>query len=200
VSLADLLKKGSLRQFATMTAATVATVRPGALQSVASVAPVSVTTARRKVADDPAQVFELVAKNKVARKVAATAVLFENPDQWVWPHSRAMTSAEIDTFTARLDRFTQRGLVESDAEKLADSLVTRDRDADDRRLCLECAYLAWRAGVWECRNWQRAGIARKARDAQLSRALVIQLQRCNGFTDQNQQGTATWTNCQTWTP
>ena len=92
-----------------------------------------------------------------------------------------MTSAEIDTFTARLDRFTQRGLVESDAEKLADSLVTRDRDADDRRLCLECTHLAGHAGAWGCRNWQRAEIASKARDAQLPAALVIQPQRCDGF-------------------
>ena len=102
-----------------------------------------------------------------------------------------MTGGEIDSFTARLHHFTRRGLAEPDAERLADALVARDREADDRRLCLECVHLAGHAGTWGCRNWQWAGVATKARDAQLSAALVIQPQRCDGFTDQNQQGTAT---------
>ena len=104
-----------------------------------------------------------------------------DPDRWCWPHSQAMTGREIDTFTVRLHHFTRRGLAEPEAERLADKLVTRDREADDRRLCLECTHLAGRAGVWGCRNWQQAAIASKARDAQLPAALVIQPQRCNGF-------------------
>jgi hypothetical protein len=168
MSLADLMKKGSLRQFATVT---VATVRPDRLPSVASVATVSVATAQKQAANDPAAVTH-------------------DPDRWAWPHSQAMTSREIDTFTARLHHFTRRGLQEADAETLADKLVTRDRDADERRLCLECVYLAGHAaGTWACRNWQRAGLATKPQHAQLSAALVNQLQRCDGFTDQNQQGT-----------
>ncbi|MDO8248391.1 MAG: hypothetical protein Q7T78_01550 [Rhodoferax sp.] len=175
MSLADLMKKGSLRQFATVTVATVATVRPDHLPSVASVASVasvSVATTQKQAANDPAAVTH-------------------DPDRWAWPHSQAMTGREIDTFTARLHHFTRRGLAEPDAERLADKLVTRDREADDRRLCLECVHLAGRADVWGCRNWQRAGIASMARQAQLSAALVNQPQRCDGFTDQNQQGTAT---------
>ena len=167
MSLADLMKKGSLGSLATVTGATVATDRPHCLPSVASVATVSVATAQKQAANDP-----------------AASVL--DPDRWCWPHSSAMTGREIDTFTARLHHFTRRGLVESDAETLADKLVTRDREADDRRLCLECAHLAGRAGVWGCRNWQQAAIASKARDAQLPAALVIKPQRCDGFTDQNQ--------------
>ena len=112
-----------------------------------------------------------------------------DPDRWAWPHSQAMTGREIDTFTARLHHFTRRGLAEPDAERLADKLVMRDREADDRRLCLECVHLAGHAGTWGCRNWQRAGVATKARDAQLSAALVNQPQRCAGFKDQNQQRT-----------
>ena len=160
MSLADLMKKGSLRQFATVT---VATVRPHSLQSVASVATVSVATAQKQAANDPAP----------------------DPDRWAWPHRQAMTGREIDTFTARLHHFTRRGLAEPDAEKLADKLMTRDRESDDRRLCLECAHLAGYAGPWGCRNWQRAAVANKARDAQLSAALVNQPQRCDGFKDSN---------------
>ena len=105
-----------------------------------------------------------------------------DPDGWAWPHSQAMTSREIDTFAARLHHFTRRGLAEPDAESLADKLVTRDREADDRRLCLECVHLAGHAaGVWGCKNWQRAGVALKARDAGLPGDLLRLLQRCEGF-------------------
>ena len=164
MSLADLMKKGGLRQFATVTVATVATVRPDSLPSVATVATVSVATAQKLAANDPAAVTH-------------------DPDRWCWPHSAAMTGREIDTFTARLHHFTRRGLAEPDAENLADKLVTRDRESDDRRMCLECVHLAGHAGVWGCQNWQRAGVAIKARDAQQSAALVYQSQRCDGFTE-----------------
>ena len=93
-----------------------------------------------------------------------------------------MNGTEIDTFTARLVRFTDKGLTLDDGETLADKLMTRDRESDDRRLCLECFHLSGQSGkAWHCRNWQRAGVALRARDAQLSAALVIQLQRCDGF-------------------
>ena len=166
MSLADLMKKGSLRQFATVTVATVATVatvRPDSLPSVATVANVSVAIAQKQAANDPTPVTQ-------------------DPDRWAWPHSAAMNGAEIDTFTARLARFTDRGLGLDDAEALADKLVTRDRESDDRRLCFECIHLAGYSGTWGCRNWQRAGVATKARNAQLPAALVVQLQRCDGFT------------------
>ena len=166
MSLADLMKKGSLRRFATATVATTATVRPNSLPSVATVATVSVATPQKPAANDPAAVTH-------------------DPDRWAWPHSQAMTGAEIDTFTARRYYFTRRGLAEPDAENLADKLVTRDRESDDRRMCLECVHLAGHAGTWGCRNWQRAGVATKARDAQLSTALVYQPQRCDGFKDSN---------------
>ena len=97
-----------------------------------------------------------------------------------------MNCAEINTFTARLARFTDKGLTLEDADALADKLVLRDRDLDDRRLCLECIHLSGseRRG-WDCRNWQRAGVALRTRDAQLSAALVCQLQRCDGFKEAN---------------
>ena len=168
MSLADLMKKGSLRQFATVTVATVATVRPDSPPSVATVATVSVATAQKQAANDPTPVTQ-------------------DPDRWAWPHSAAMNGAEIDAFTARLARFTERGLGLDDAEKLADKLVTRDRESDDRRLCLECVHLAGHAaGAWGCRGWQRAGVAIKSRDAGLPSELVSKLQRCDGFKDSNQ--------------
>ena len=105
----------------------------------------------------------------------------ENPD-WCWPHSTAMTGSEIDLFAARLARFTDKGMSQSDAEALADKLVTRDRDSDDRRLCLECTHLGgFGRTSWRCGAWQAAGIAIRARDAGLPSDLVRLLQRCDGF-------------------
>lgn len=103
----------------------------------------------------------------------------EPPDAWCWPHSTAMNGAEIHTFTARLARFIDKGLIPAEAETLADKLVVRDRDADDRRYCLECVHL--RHGG-RCGNWQKAGIAIKAIGTRLPDDFITILQRCDGFT------------------
>jgi len=110
-----------------------------------------------------------------------------DPDRWAWPHSTAMTGSEIDTFTARLARFTDKGLTTDDGEALADKLVTRDREDDDRRLCLECRHLSGYGHTsWRCGNWEAAGVAIRPRDTQLVVDLVQRLQRCDGFTRQLQ--------------
>lgn len=50
------------------------------------------------------------------------------------------SDAEIETFTRRNERFLKIGLTVMDAEKLAQTMLYRDRpdSGDDRRLCLEC--------------------------------------------------------------
>ena len=106
-----------------------------------------------------------------------------DPDQWCWPNSPAMNTAEIETFTARLLRFTSKGLPVPGSEALADKLVNRDREQDDRVICLECMHLGgYGVGSWRCGNWQTAGIAIRSSDAQLPSDLVVKLQRCGGFT------------------
>ena len=54
----------------------------------------------------------------------------------------AMNGAEIASFKVRLARFTAKGLTFNIGEALADRLVIRDRESDDRRSCLECVNLA----------------------------------------------------------
>ena len=98
-----------------------------------------------------------------------------DPDRWCWPHSPAMNTTEVDTFTARLARFTEKGVSYDEAERLADALVIRDREGDDRRLCLECPHLQG-FGRWRCGNWQAVDVARQG----LARDLVLMLQRCGG--------------------
>ena len=99
-----------------------------------------------------------------------------DPDRCCWPASPAMNSGEIDAFTARLARFTGKGVNYDDVERLADGLVIRDREGDDRRLCLECTHLQG-YGRWHCGNWQAAEVAQQG----LARDLVLMLQRCGGF-------------------
>ncbi len=114
--------------------------------------------------------------------VAAGALPGSDPDAHCWPHSTAMNGTEIDLFTARLNRFTDQGLTVTDGEALADKLVVRDREADDRRFCLECRHLSgFGQTSWRCSNWQAAGVGIRSRDSQLPADLVVQLQRCDGF-------------------
>ena len=108
-----------------------------------------------------------------------------DPDRWCWPHSSAMTGREIDTIAERTHLFNRRGLPALDAELLADKLVLRDRESDDRRLCLECAHLSGRAGSMRCAQWQRAGLGA----AGVPAGFHLVLQRCDGFKDQNPQRT-----------
>lgn len=62
---------------------------------------------------------------------------------------------EITTFMAREALFLRRGWTK-DAENLAERLTLRDRQADQRRLCLECCELQ-RSG--QCAASQRGDIA-----------------------------------------
>ena len=100
-----------------------------------------------------------------------------DPDRGCWPLSEAMNAGEMDTFTARLARFTDKGLSTNDGEALADKLVRRDRDPyDARRVCLECKHLS-RAGGWRCGNWRQTGNSINA----VAADLVQLFQHCHGF-------------------
>ena len=137
------------------------------------------------VSEMPGQLSSVLAvpSPAVLEKHDSSIAVTEDPDRWCWPHSSAMNGAEIYTFAARLHQFTDKGLTNHDGEILADKLVLRDRDQDDRRVCLECQHFAgYGTGSWRCGNWQAAGVALRSRDAQLPADLVVQLQRCDGFT------------------
>ena len=100
-----------------------------------------------------------------------------DPDRWAWPHSSAKNVQELDTLMARQDLFCQRGVSAQDAERVADSLVIRDRSDDDRHICLECRHLRG-VGSYRCGNARAAGLY-----ADLARDLVWTLQRCHGYED-----------------
>ena len=143
------------------------------------------TTETISIAKDPVFVVsvgtlgEHIQKNEVM--FVATNDTGTDPDRWFWPHSSAMNTVETDTFSARLARFTNKGLNLEAGGRWADKLVIRDREQDDRHVCLECTHLH-QGAAWRCGNWKRAGVASRARDAQLPTEFVNLLQRCNGFT------------------
>lgn len=62
------------------------------------------------------------------------------PEQGDACHAGGWDDAEIAAFTAREARFARMGRA-ADAEHLAERLTLRDRDGDDRRMCLECTWL-----------------------------------------------------------
>ena len=156
MNLSTLIKKGSLREFATATPATPATHNPETLPTVATVATVAVAIVANDGANDQSP---------------------QDLDRWCWPASAAMNGAGVDTFTVRLAWFTDKGLNRTEAETLADKLVIRDREGDDRRLCLECANVRQGGGLWGCSQWRIAKLGAGGLAADLVRAL----QRCGAF-------------------
>lgn len=60
------------------------------------------------------------------------------PDSYCWPHSPAWNGQEIALFTQRMQHLQRHGLGEPEAEATAQNLLHRDRQQDDRHLCLEC--------------------------------------------------------------
>ena len=97
--------------------------------------------------------------------------------------SGEMNAIERARREARVALFTrQQGLTADVASRAANRLVTRDRESDERRLCIECRHLT--------RNWRRLScdnykIARAGID--LSSDLVVMLQRCPGFAMRRRQ-------------
>ena len=158
MSLAALMKKGGLRSLATATVATLATAPPPTAPPVATVAAVAVATATDSAAND-------------ARADPAPA---PDPDRYCWPHSTAMNTAEIDRFLARVEVLQRKDMGLNAAEALADAMVMRDRDGDDRRSCFECQHFRHRRKT--CGNFSAAGGGQE-----LGSDLAATLQRCPGF-------------------
>jgi hypothetical protein len=97
------------------------------------------------------------------------------PEQGDECHAGGWDDAEIDAFRRREARFARMGRT-AYAEHLAERLTLRDRQHDDRRLCLECAALA---------DTGRCLVAARGRLPGASRRLEpvpTILQRCEGFT------------------
>ncbi len=88
-------------------------------------------------------------------------------------HAGQWDDKDMASFLDRRARLMRWGWVEADAECWAARLVVRDRDADTRVSCADCA--AYRPG--QCGNHQRAGLL----SPEVGRDWVARLERCPGF-------------------
>jgi hypothetical protein len=102
------------------------------------------------------------------------------PDPVTSPSSygTAMTEQELDVLVERMALFIDRDLSMDDAEVTAVRLTYRDREMDDRRLCLECQHLFGGADSRRCSQWQKVG---QINGPAIPGELVTLLQRCAGF-------------------
>ena len=87
-------------------------------------------------------------------EISGAPVIADEP-QWLEPADMSaadeapahggMTNSEIDAFEWRLERLTGRGFSLKDAEALGMQFKERDREGDDRRMCIECDHLPGRS-------------------------------------------------------
>lgn len=89
--------------------------------------------------------------------------------------AESWTEAEIRRFSIRVPMFMRRGMDELRAEHLAELLVTRDRDMDTRRHCVECKHLQQDGGCFKAQQGCVPGVPTYYKPMQ------ILLQRCDNF-------------------
>jgi hypothetical protein len=90
-------------------------------------------------------------------------------------HAGGWADAEIRSFRKRQSLMLARGYAPDDAEAMAEALTLRDRQGDDRRICLECTHLGERG---RCIAASAGRI--KGADRRLEPVPTI-LQRCEAF-------------------
>lgn len=87
----------------------------------------------------------------------------------------ALDDRQIARMQFRLGLFKRRGLLESEAETLADRLALRDQDKDDRRVCVECKHLQRDGGCFAAVQGWLAGVSKR------HQPVLALLQRCEQF-------------------
>lgn len=103
---------------------------------------------------------------------------YMTPEQGDECHEGCWNDAEIGTFMARTMRFSAMGRV--DAEHLAERLMLRDRQANDRHLCVECRELEASGHCAAARRGALANIDRRLEPTQNI------LMRCPAFRGSDQ--------------
>ena len=98
---------------------------------------------------------------------------YMSPEQGDDCHACGWDDAEIDAFLDRSARFAQMG--RRDAEHLAERLTLRDRQADDRQMCIECSELEPSGRCAAARRGVMPGADRRLEPVQHI------LLRCRGF-------------------
>lgn len=108
------------------------------------------------------------------------------PEQFDRCHEGCWSGAEIATFSSRSARFAH--LRRRDAEHLAEVLTLRDRQGDDRRMCLECRELEQSGRCAAARRGALVGADRHLEP------IPAVLTRCEGFRPYASNQPACWTH------
>jgi hypothetical protein len=96
-------------------------------------------------------------------------------------HAGGWTDSEMLSFSKRQSLMLARGHAPDEAEAMAEALTLRDRQGDDRRICLECAHLGARGRCIAASAGRINGV-----DKRLEPVPTI-LQRCEAFRSQVQR-------------
>lgn len=72
-----------------------------------------------------------------------------------------LSDREIARHGFRVALFTRRGVEPQQAEHLADGLIERDADLDERRYCLECKHLQRSGGCFAASQGWVPGVDRQ---------------------------------------
>ena len=88
---------------------------------------------------------DLIRKNKAellesARAMRADSNPLMTAQQARDCHAGAWDDAEISAFTSRVFLLMRHGIKATDADDLAERLILRDRESDDRHVCAECRH------------------------------------------------------------
>jgi hypothetical protein len=97
------------------------------------------------------------------------------PEQADECHAGGWDDAEISAFVQRHARLLALGFGDGDANDVAERLTLRDRDGDDRRMCVECTWLGDTGRCLAAATGRIPGMDRRLEPVQSI------LQRCGAF-------------------
>ena len=164
MKITDLIKKNTLRNIHPATPATPATfgLHKEAVATVATVA---------KGSDQNSRINIRIESDKKPTEY----------DSYCWPDTSAFNSGEVTLTLERL-RFLRSRLSEEDAERMADRLISRDREMLDMTYCFECHHLeGFGSGPWRCNNAITAEVNISKKISSVPRDWPWMLMRCFGF-------------------
>lgn len=121
--------------------------------------PLPLLSSVSSVAAQPDSAPQASAPGAQLKAVRRSGNPYLTPDQGAECHAHGWSDAEIGTFQERTRHFTRCG--RRDAEHLAERLTLRDREGDDRHLCLECEELETSGACAAARRGQLANADRR---------------------------------------
>ena len=90
---------------------------------------------RQSIKDNRDELLHALAPSRRSGKPSMTA---EQADEC---HACGWDDDELSAFTTRVLMLQRRGIGADHADDLAERLTLRDREGDDRRMCVECSHL-----------------------------------------------------------